>query len=197
MIDYLVCLGGMFAGVAPFGALAAVVVDRRERMERSEPDVLRPEQLTYFAPVAALAVLALGALISTPLLDALDISGAAFEFAAATTMVPLAVRLLIAGDSMAAPRWRLPPYAWLVPFSVPLLAGPVSIIAAISYADRIGVIETIVASALALAVTTALFATLPWWEQQRLIVVRMIGRLNGALLVGMAVEMALDGLRRI
>lgn len=196
MIDYLVCLG-MLAAVAPFGALATVVVYRRERAEQSEPDVLQRQQLTYFAPVAALAVLALGALISTSLLDALEISGASFEFAAAATMIPLAIRLLVAGDSMAAPRWRLPDWAWLVPFSVPLLAGPISIVAAISYADRTGVIETVVASALALAVTAGLFATLPWWERQRLLVVRMLGRLNGALLVGMAVEMALDGLRRI
>jgi len=187
----------MLAAVAPFGALATVVVYRRERAEQSEPDVLQRQQLTYFAPVAALAVLALGALISTSLLDALEISGASFEFAAAATMVPLAIRLLVAGDSMAAPRWRLPDWAWLVPFSVPLLAGPISIVAAISYADRTGVIETVVASALALAVTAGLFATLPWWERQRLLVVRMLGRLNGALLVGMAVEMALDGLRRI
>ena len=98
---------------------------------------------------------------------------------------------------MAAPRWKLPSYAWLVPFSLPLLAGPVSIIAAISYADRIGLIETIVASASALAVTGWLFGSLARWERQRSLVVQMLGRLNGALLAGMAVEMTLDGLRRI
>jgi small neutral amino acid transporter SnatA (MarC family) len=197
MIDYLVCLSGMSAAVAPFGALAAVIAYRQSRTDQPEPDVLLQQQLTYFAPAAALAVLILAALISSPLLDAFDISGSSFEFAAAATMVPLAIRLLVAGDSMAVPRWNLPAYAWLVPFSVPLLAGPVSIIAAVSYADRIGLIETIVMSAVALAVTAGLFATLPWWERQRLLVVQMLGRVSGALLAGMAVEMALDGLGRI
>jgi small neutral amino acid transporter SnatA (MarC family) len=186
----------MFAAVAPFGALSSVVAYRRERTQ-SEPDVLDVGQITYFAPLAALVLIAFAAVVSTPLLDALSISGSSFQFAAAATMVPLAIRLLVSGDSMAAPRWKLPPYAWLVPFSVPLLAGPVSIIAAISYADRISVIETIVASAIALAMTAGLFATLRWWERQRPLFVQMLGRLNGALLAGMAVEMALDGLRRI
>lgn len=197
MIDYLVCFGGMLATIAPFGALAAVVAHHRNRAEQSEPDVLQPRQLTYLAPAAAFAALVFAALISAPLLDGLDISGSSFEFAAAAAMVPLAVRLLITGESMAAPRWRLPAYAWLVPFSIPLLAGPVSIVAAISYADRIGEIETIIASAIALGVTAGLFGTLPWWERRRLLVVQMLGRLSGALLVGMAAEMALDGLFRI
>jgi small neutral amino acid transporter SnatA (MarC family) len=195
--DYLICLGGMFAAVSPFGALFAVVAYRRECAEQLELVVVHPKRLTYFAPIAALAVLTLVALIGQGFLDALDISGASFEFAAAATMVPLATRLLIAGDSMAAPRWKLPAYAWLVPFSVPLLAGPVSIVAAISYADRVGVFETIVASTIALAATAGLFAALPWWERRRPLPAQMLGRLNGVLLVGMAVEMALDGLRRI
>jgi small neutral amino acid transporter SnatA (MarC family) len=46
-------------------------------------------------------------------------------------------------------------------------------------------------------VTVSLFATLSWWERRRPLVVQMLGRLNGALLAGIAVEMALDGLRRI
>jgi small neutral amino acid transporter SnatA (MarC family) len=197
VIDYLVCLGGMLAAVSPFGALAAVVAYRRERAQESEPDPVQPQRLTYLSPTAAFAALVLAALIGEGVLDALSISGASFEFAAAAMMVPLAIRLLVAGDSMAAPRWKLPSYAWLVPFSLPLLAGPVSIVAAISYSNRVGVIETIVASAITLAATAALFATLPRWERLRPLVVQMLGRLNGALLVGMAVEMALDGLRRI
>lgn len=187
----------MFAAVAPFGALVAVIGYRRERAESMEPDVLRPQQLVYIAPVAAFAALVIAALIGSPLLGALDISGASFQFAAAAIMIPLAIRLLVAGDSMAAPRRRLSAYAWLVPFSFPLLAGPVSIVAAISYADRVGVVEVMVSSAIALAVMAVLFATLPLWERQPSIVVHTLARLSSALLVGMAVEMALDGLRRI
>lgn len=193
MIDYVVCFGGMFAAVSPFGALAAVIAYRSERGQGS-PEV---QQLAFFAPTAALAVLVFSALISESFLNAVDISGASFQFAAAAMMAPLAIRLLITGDSMATPRWKLRAYARLVPSSIPLLAGPVSIVAAISYSDRIGLIETIVASAIALALTAALFRTLPWWERQRSVVAQMMGRLSGVLLVGMAVEMALDGLRRI
>ena len=187
----------MFAAISPFGALVSVITYRRERAQQSEADVLQPHQLTYFAPVAAFAALVLAALIGSPLLNGLDISGASFQFAAAAIMIPPAIRLLVAGDSMAAPRGRLRAYAWLVPFSFPLLAGPVSIVAAISYADRFGVVEAIVSSAIALAAAAALFSTQPWWERQPSITLRTLARLSGVLLVGMAVEMALDGLHRI
>jgi small neutral amino acid transporter SnatA (MarC family) len=197
MTDFLVCVAGLFATVAPFGALSAVLTYKRDRATQPEPDGLQDRQLTFFAPAAAFAALLIATLVSDPLLDVLHISGPSFEFAAAATMIPLAIRLLIFGDSMAAPRWKLPRYAWLVPFSLPLLAGPVSVIAAVSYSDRIGVVETIVAFAITLAVTARLFATLPAWQKMRFLYVQMLGRLSGVLLVAMAAETALDGLHRI
>jgi small neutral amino acid transporter SnatA (MarC family) len=195
MIDYLVVFAGILGTIAPFGALAAVIAYRCEA-PTSEPP-LDLKRLTYLAPLAAFAALVAAALISSPLLHALSVSGSSFEWAAAAVMVPLAIRLIVLGDSMSAPRWKLPRYSWLVPFSLPLLAGPVSIVAAISYSDRIGIIETIVASAIMLATVAALFVTLAFWEKQRLLIVQMLGRANGLLLGGMAVEMALDGLHRI
>jgi small neutral amino acid transporter SnatA (MarC family) len=197
MTDFAICIGGLFATVAPFGALSAVLTYKRERAAQPDPDALQDRQLALVAPAAAFAALAIAALVSDPLLDALHISGPSFEFAAAATMIPLAIRLLVFGDSMAAPRWKLPGYAWLVPFSLPLLAGPVSLIAALSYADRIGVVETIVAAAVTLAVTAGLFATLALWQRTRIIFVQMLGRLSGVLLVAMAAEMVLDGIHRI
>jgi small neutral amino acid transporter SnatA (MarC family) len=197
MIDFLICIAGIFATVAPFGALSAVLTYKRERADQPEPDAPQDRQFTLLTPTAAFGALAISALVSDPLLDALRISGPSFEFAAAAAMVPLSIRLLVFGDSMAAPAWKLPSYAWLVPFSLPLLAGPVSLIAAISYADRIGIVEAIVAAAIALAVTAALFATLPLWQKIRLFFVQMLGRLSGVLLVAMAAEMVLDGLHSI
>jgi small neutral amino acid transporter SnatA (MarC family) len=197
MTDFLICVGGIFATVAPFGALSAVLTYKQDRAAQPDPDALQDRPLVLFAPSAAFAALGIAALVSDLLLDVLHISGSSFEFAAAATMVPLAIRLLIFGDSMAAPRWKLRSYAWFVPFSLPLLAGPVSVIAAISYSDRAGFIQTIAAAAITLAVTAGLFATLPAWQKLRLFYVQMLGRLSGVLLVAMAAEMALDGLHRI
>ncbi|MEO8458056.1 MAG: MarC family protein [Chloroflexota bacterium] len=197
MIDLLVVLGGMFAAVSPFGALAAVLWYRRDSAATGATDPLDVRRLMLLSATAAFVVLAGAALIGGPLLDAFAITDSTFEFAAAAAMVPLAIRLIVAGDSMAALRRRVPEYAWLFPFSVPLLASPTSVITAISYGQRIGAIETIIATAIALVVTAGLFATLAFWEQQRLLVVQMLGRASGVLLAGLALEMALDGLRAI
>jgi small neutral amino acid transporter SnatA (MarC family) len=192
--DFAICLAGLFATVAPFGALSAVLRYKRDIARQQSPDVLPVARLTLLAPAAAFAPLAIAAGVSDPLLDALHISGPSFEFAAAAAMVPLAIRLLVFGDSMARPAWKLPDYAWLVPFALPLLAGPVSLIAAISYAGRFGVAEAIVAAAIALSLAATLFSTLPRWQRLRPLVVQMLGRLSGVLLAAMAAEMALDGI---
>lgn len=196
MSDFAICLAGVFATVAPFGALSAVLRYQRDARKQS-PDVLRTWRLPLLAPAAAFAALAVAALVSDPLLDVLQISGPSFEFAAAAAMVPLTIRLLVFGDSLAPPVWKLPDYAWLVPFALPLLAGPVSLIGAISYANRFGVVEAMVAVAIALSLTAALFATLPFWQKARPFVVQMLGRLSGGLLVAMAAEMVLDGLHSV
>jgi small neutral amino acid transporter SnatA (MarC family) len=195
--DFAICLAGLFATVAPFGALGAVLRYKRAIARQQSPDALQLGRLALFSPVAAFVPLAIAALVSDPLLDALRISGPSFEFAAAAAMVPLAIRLLVFGDSMAPPAWKLPDYSWLVPFALPLLAGPVSLIAAISYADRFGVAEAIVAAAMVLSLTGTLFATLPLWQRARPLVVQMLGRLSGVLLVAMAAERVLDGLHSV
>jgi small neutral amino acid transporter SnatA (MarC family) len=192
--DFIICLAGLFASVAPFGALGTVLRYKRDIARQQSPDALQLGRLTLFSPVAAFVLIAIAALVSDPLLDALRISGPSFEFAAAAAMLPLAIRLLVFGDSMTPPAWKLPDLAWLMPFALPLLAGPVSLIAAISYADRFGVAEAIVAAAIPLSLTGTLFATLPRWQRARPLVVQMLGRLSGVLLVAMAAEMVLDGL---
>ncbi len=197
MSDFAICLAGLFATVAPFGALSAVLRYKRDIARQQSRDVQRTWQLTLLALVAAFALLTVAALVSDPLLDALHISGPSFEFAAAAAMVPLAIRLLVFGDSMAPPAWKLPDYAWLVPFALPLLASPVSLIPTISYADRFGVVEAAVAAAITFVVTATLFATLPLWKRARPLVVQMLGRLSGVLLVAMAAEMVLDGLHSV
>lgn len=190
MIDYVVCFVGMFATISPFGGLATVLAVRQDAARPNIP------QLAYLAPLAAWILLSIAAAGGSPLLDLLDVSGSSFQFAAAAIMLPLAARLLISGDSMAVPQ-KLPSYLWLVPFAVPMLASPTSLVAAASYSDRIGMVETLFAAAVVLAATGALFATITWWERRRLVVVRLLARASGVLVIGMAVEMALDGLFRI
>ena len=197
MSDFAICLAGLFATVAPFGALSSLRRYKRDFARQRSAEVLQIGRLTIFAPAAAFAVLVFAAQMSDPLLDALHISGPSFEFAGAAAMVPLAIRLLVFGDSMAPPAWKLPDYAWLVPFAVPLLASPVSLIGTISYANRFGVVEAMAAVAIALSLTATLFATFPFWQRARPLVVPMLGRLSGVLLVAMAAEMVLDGLNSV
>ena len=97
MIDYLVCISGIFATISPFGALATVLAIRQDRTAK-----VNTRQLACLAPIAAYIVLSIGAVVSSPLLDLLDVSGPAFQFAAAAIMLPLAARLIIAGDDGAS-----------------------------------------------------------------------------------------------
>jgi multiple antibiotic resistance protein len=186
MSDLIRCVAGMFAVISPLGALATVMAGRATTDRR----------LLVAAPAAAFVVLAAFALLSEPLLDWLDVSPESFQFAAGAAMFPLALRLILMGDSMSAPE-NAPSYSWLVPFAVPMLAGPSSIIAAISYAARFGEGEAILASAVVLAFTAVLFMTLERFEKVPLIVLQTAARLSGGLLVLIAVELAVDGVRSV
>jgi multiple antibiotic resistance protein len=187
MSDFLRCLVGMFAAVAPFGALATLNVGKGPSPDR---------RWAVLSPLAAFVALAGAALVNDPLLDWLSISPESFQLAAGAAMAPLAARLMLAGDSMPAPR-SLPSYAWLAPLAVPLLAGPSSVIAAISYAARFNTGEAVLASAIVCALTAALFAAAPRLERVPQVLVQTLARLSGGLLVLIAVEMVLDGVHSV
>ena len=198
MSDFLRCLVGMFAVVAPFGALATLIpAGRRNPDADGQGWGPSPRWPVAFSPPAAFAVLAVAALLNGPVLDALKVSPESFQFAAGAVMAPLAVRLMLAGNSMPAPEGPPPGYAWLVPLAVPLLAGPSSIIAAISYAARFGAGDAILASAIVATLTAALFALSDRFDRLPLIVVQTISRLSGGLLVLIAVELAIDGVHSV
>lgn len=198
MSDFVRCLVGMFAVIAPFGALATVTAGRVRAgalPHAGVGDLTR--RLWVRSPAAAFVVLAVIALLNEPLLNWLKISPESFQFAAGAAMAPLAVRLILAGDSMPAPGHPLPSYAWLAPFAAPMLAGPSSIIAAVSYAARFGEIEAILATATVCALTAALFVLSDRFEKAPLVVVQTAARLSGGLLVLIAVELAVDGVRSV
>jgi small neutral amino acid transporter SnatA (MarC family) len=116
-------------------------------------------------------------------------------------MAPLALRLLWTGESMSLPtdeagahdRW-----VWLAPLTVPLVAGPAALVGALSYGTRFGEGTTIGAAALVAVTTAAVLATGPpivralgpWG-------VSALGRLSGALLAVILVELMLDGIQSV
>lgn len=191
MSDFIRCLVGMFAVIAPLGALASLLAS--DAVGKG----LRPGlRLAAGTPLAAFLVLSLGALVNGPLLDWLNISPESFQFAAGAAMAPLAVRLVLTGDSMPPAR-PLPAYGWLIPLAVPLLAGPSSIIAVISYAARFGIGEAVAATALVCALTAALFTVVQRPERAPLPVVQTLARLSGGLLALIAIELVIDGVHSV
>lgn len=192
MSEFVRCLVGMFAVIAPLGAMASLIGDRVRAGALPHGEL----RVVLGAPAVAFTVLAASAAISGPVLDWLDVSPESFQFAAGAAMFPLALRLILLGDSASLPE-RTPAYAWAVPLAVPVLAGPSSIIASISYAARFGEGEAILASAIVLAATAAMFAALHWLDRLPLLVVQAAARLSGGLLVLIAVELAVDGVQSV
>jgi multiple antibiotic resistance protein len=181
----------MFAAVAPFGAvLPFLVVTGGKRHSRT----------ATLGSLSAFAVLVLAAALSGPFLGLLDVSAESFQFAAGAVMAPSAFRLLVTGDSMSPANARDESGSryWLVPVAMPLLAGPASIASAVSYAARFGEATVVSASALALAGAAVVLVVAPTLE--RLVHpagLHFLGRLSGALLIVVAVELAVDGVRSV
>lgn len=193
MIAFLHCLLGVFVAVAPFGALPVFIVYQKR-------DDLNDPRLLTAAPAIAFPILTVAALISDPFLDVIDVTAENFQLAAGVFMLPLAARLVLAGSSMPAPRDLdpLPSRPWLAPLGFPVLAGPSAIAVAISYAARFGELETIIASAIVCCATAALiWASSTVAAQLRPTGVMIAGHASGLLLLAMAFETAIDGIRSI
>jgi small neutral amino acid transporter SnatA (MarC family) len=186
---------GIFAALAPFGALPAFLVYARHSGEGANGP-----RFALLSSAAAFAILVATALVATPLLDLLNISAENFQFAAGAIMAPLAIRLLLTGDSMAPPadseqHSRL---SWLLPVAFPLLAGPPAIGAAMAFAGRYDEGTAIAGAAVAIAATVAVLATGDYTARWlRPIGLNALGRMSGALLVVVAVELAIDGVRSV
>ncbi len=176
---------GMFAAAAPFGALpvflnAHVGAEQRRRVVA----------LMY---VAALLLLGAAVLGAEPFLDWLDISPESFQLAAGLIMLPQALQLVWRGRTLSGAE-----AGTIVPLAAPLLAGPASVAAAMSYGTRFGEVEAVRASALVLFGTGGLLLAGEWVERRLgSATIGLLGRLNGALLVIIAIEMAVDGVRSV
>ena len=194
MTDFLRTTLGLFAAVAPFGALPVFLAFASLRGESSQ--TWRDGVL---ACGTAFVVLAGAALVADPMLDFLDISGENFQLAAAVAMMPLAFRLILTADSAPPPDEPSGPLpAWLVPLAIPLLASPPAIIAAMSYSARYGEGNAIATAAVVIALTAAITSGGPWLARGiGRFGLGALGRLSGALLVVIAVELAVDGVRSV
>lgn len=198
MNDLSVIAFGMFAAIAPFGALRTIA-DYVDRAPGQGAPVARG-RLTWIPSLIAFTVFAVTAILADPFLELIDVSPENFQFAAGAVMAPFALRLLWTGDSMHQPNspriGALEP--WLFPAAVPLLAGPASLTAALSYSARFGAGDVIAAAILVLAVSAFLLSlAAPLCRTLGNVGVGTLGRLSGALLVIVAVELAVDGVQSV
>lgn len=176
---------GMFAAVAPLGALPVFL----------DANILPADRRRVIATMYLVALLLLGAaaLVAEPFLDWLNVSPENFQLAAGLIMLPQAFHLLWRGRTLSEAEDGVP-----VPLAAPLLAGPASIAAAMSYATRFGEVEAVRASALALVITAALLLAADRLDQRLgSAALGLFARLNGALLVIIAVELIVDGVRSV
>jgi len=193
--DFSLAAAGLFAAVAPLGGLPVFLALARGSTARQ-----RLTAATLVA-TACFALMAAAAAIAGSVLDWLEVSGENFQLAAAAVMLPLAARLLWSGRSLSLPpQDDRPPLlrAWLMPLTLPLLAGPAPLVAAMSYSARFDAGLTIGAAALVAALTGTLLAAPLFRPRGRsATVVDILGRFNGALLVVVAVELFVDGIQSV
>lgn len=154
--------------------------------------------------VAAVAVLAAGALLTAFALGGLEvlaflgISLESFRVAAGLLLLLPAYRLVAEGQPLDAVQRETatPIEIALVPLAMPLLAGPGALATTITFADTRGAGLTILAFGVALGLSFVAFVAagrlLTWLGVAGL---RLLSRLVGVLLVAIAVELILAGLR--
>lgn len=149
----------------------------------------------------SLAMLVVVVAAGDPFLDWIEVSPENFQIGAAVIMGPIAVRLLITGDVMATPdetSGEMPVRAWLVPLAFPLVAGPASLAAALSYGTRFSEGEVIGAAALAVAIAAFVCAfSVQLMRALGSVPAGALGRLNGALMMIVIVELMIDGIQSV
>ncbi|MEX0683171.1 MAG: MarC family protein [Dehalococcoidia bacterium] len=155
-------------------------------------------QVAVIAVVAAGTMLIGFALGGHEMLDFLNISDAAFQVAAGALLLIPAYRLVTQGQFYESPAEATPAPAdiALVPMATPLMAGPGALASATSLSETAGRDDTIPAIVLVLLVSFAAFVL-----AERVFgllgasTMRLLTRLVGIILVAIAVQFVIDGLR--
>jgi small neutral amino acid transporter SnatA (MarC family) len=191
MTEYLRLVLVFFAAVNPAAvALAAAAATA------AAPALRRPAARAAAAVIGLVVAVGLfggATLAAEPLLDALDIAPETFRIAAGIVMAIVgayAVWRASVGCEPASDSWE----AGVFPFGLPLLAGPASLIAAVSYAVDRGEGKTLGAAVVPVAVAAGLIvAGVGRWRPAA----DAVARVTGALLIALACGLIVEGVRDI
>ncbi len=191
MTEYWRLLLAFFAAVNPAAvALAAASASA------TVATLQRPAQRAVAAAVGlavAGALFVAATLGAERVLDALDIAPETFRIAAGIVMLIVGANAVWRGTLVSEPApdgWR----AGVFPLGLPLLAGPASLIAAVSYGVDKGEAKTLGAVAVPLVVAALLVVVgVGRWRPAA----DAIARLSGALLVAFACGLVVTGVRDI
>jgi small neutral amino acid transporter SnatA (MarC family) len=194
MTEILRAAAGVFATLAPFGLIPAFLAVARDGREE---DDARAGRTLPLALITALIVLLVAVLLAGPFLGFLDVSAENFQAGAAVIMAPLAVRLLWSGRSLGLSEVATS-RPWLLPLAIPGLAGPASLAAVVAYSGRYGEADAATAVAIAIVAASAMLYA-GGFLQHALgeLAIGVLGRLSGALIVAIAIELAVDGVRSV
>jgi len=183
-------LVSLFAILDPLGNILVFYLFARHFSTRQKFEA------AAIAVAASFVMLVLFAVFGNEVLDFLGISQGSFQVAAGLLLVPPAYRLVAEGQpadsNEAVPATPLD-FA-LVPLATPLIAGPGALAATASFAESVGLAETLGAVGIVLVITFfALIAAEPLFELLGAPMLRLIARVVGILLFAIAVDFVLDG----
>ncbi|HUF54559.1 MAG TPA: MarC family protein [Dehalococcoidia bacterium] len=186
---------GIFATLAPFGLIPAFLALPVNPAAKTDGES-QARTLNY-AAATSLAVLLLTVVVTDAFLGLIDVVPESFQAGAAVIMLPLAAQLLWTGRSMD-PGERVTSRPWLMPLTFPGLVGPPSLAAVLAYTARYSELEAALATVLAVALAYAiLWFAEPLGRQMGPLALGMIGRLSGAFIVVIALELVVDGVRSV
>lgn len=183
MNDYLRLLVVFFAAVNP-AAVATAMVAKGAEHESRVPCVI--------GAAIAIALFAVAVLVSSSMLDWLQIEPETFRVAAGIVMALGGAYTIWFG------RWGIhsdvPGYQTAVfPLALPLLAGPAGLIAALSYSVDDGAGRTLGAVVVSVAIGAMLVAIGP----RQAAALDAVARITGGLLVAIAAGLVVSGVRAI
>lgn len=149
--------------------------------------------------VAAFAMMVVFSFAGEGILDYLNISTASFQVAAGALLVLPALRLVERGEPLPASsefEEGDPLQLAFVPLATPLLAGPGALATTISFTATVGRANTLTAAALVMVLALVAFAAAAWlFDLLGPSILRLLSRLVGILLMAIAADLILEGLR--
>jgi multiple antibiotic resistance protein len=177
----------LFVAIDPIG-LAAIFLGLGQNVPRERRQRIA-DQAIWTGGLVALGFLFLGQSI----FGALGISVSDFQIAGGLILFILAARDLV--QSAAEPE-KLPDDFGVVPLGMPLIAGPASITTLLILAQSVGVVVTLVALALNLALVVLALHQSEWLGRKiGTTGMRAISKIVSMLLAAIAVSMIRQGLR--